>query len=85
MNWLVLDFHLVSMSITIPPSKLGDITTLVSEWKIQAHAKLQFLRVLHAKLLNVTQWCSMVRYFLNCMLDTLRACPTTDSPILPQN
>ena len=52
MTWLGLSFDAVSISITIPPSKLADIATLVSDWKTQTHTNLLSLQALLGKLLH---------------------------------
>ena len=43
MTWLGVASDVVSVSITIPSSKLHDITTLVSDWKIRTHTDLHSL------------------------------------------
>ena len=57
---------------------LEEIANLVTEWQPRSHADRNALRMLLCKLLNVTQCCPLARLFFNRMLDSLRACPSTD-------
>ena len=75
MTWLGLDFDTVLMTITIHSSKLNESADIVTGWQARSHVDLHALRVLLGKLLNLTQCCPPDGFFLNRMLDTLRASP----------
>ena len=77
MIWLGLEFDSIWMTVIIPPIKLKEIDSLVSEWQNPSHVNIHALWVVLGKLLNVTQCCPAAHLFLNRMLDTLRSCRPT--------
>ena len=65
------------MTITIPQEQMGEVDTLVHQWQKLASTTLCPLHSMLGKLFFffMTQCCPPARFFLNRMLETLRACP----------
>ena len=82
MTWLGPNFNTTDMTITIPQEKLEDIATLVREWLGYSQTNLHALTFLLSKLFHISQCCVPVRFFLNRMLETLRAYPQMENTAL---
>jgi hypothetical protein len=75
MVWLGLQFDTISMTVSIPKSKLAEIQTLLKQWLNKSSAHKTQLQSLLGRLFHVAQCVRPARLFLNRMLSTLRRCP----------
>jgi hypothetical protein len=75
MTWIGFRFSSTDMTVSLPPSKLAEITQLVHEWAAKPRATLKQLQCILGKLFHVAQVCKPARLFVGRMLATLRRCP----------
>lgn len=54
---------------------MKEINNIITTWMNKTIANIHKLCTLLGKLFFMAQCCPPVRFFINCMLDTLRACP----------
>ena len=74
MVWLDLEFNNIRMTITIPLPKLKEVSQLVAMWRGRKSATTQQLYQLFSKHVFISQCCPPARFFVHCMLETLREC-----------
>ena len=65
------------MTFTIPQEKLTEIASIVADWQGRNHTNVHDLKALLGKLFFISQCYPQARFYLNSMLDILRACPET--------
>ena len=83
MTFLGLRVNTISMTVTLPKEKMAESMQLVNNLNCKSHANIHELWAILRKLFYVAQCCPPARFFMNCMLNTLRACPLTGSSPLP--
>ena len=65
MVWLGLRLDSISMTVTVPPEKLEEVTVLVGNWLPKYTANIHELHTILGKLFYMAQCCSPARLFLN--------------------
>ena len=75
MNWLGFHFDTVSMTITIPPTKLQEILDIAEAWETKKSATRREFQVLAGKLNHVALCVLPARRFMSRILAALRHAP----------
>ena len=73
--WLGIRFDTINMTVPIPDGKLAEIITLAADWTLKRVASIHKLSTILGKLFYVALCCASARFFINRMLNTLRAGP----------